>query len=52
MPEIIDRPTFSDEYLKDFVRMHEYRLQSRISQARANRLWRKLKNRSYPLIRA
>lgn len=51
MPELIDRPIITDKYLKDFVRMHEYRLKSRISEARADRIKRRLRHSRYPLVR-
>ncbi|HEY1645041.1 MAG TPA: hypothetical protein VGF75_01495 [Candidatus Saccharimonadales bacterium] len=52
MPLLEEQPVISDKYLKDFVRMHEYRLKSRISEARADRLKRRLKHSHYPLIRS
>jgi hypothetical protein len=33
---------FNDKYLADFIKMHEYKLQSKILKARADKIGKKL----------
>ena len=44
-----DKEVLDDKYLANFIKMHEYKLQSKIYQAQAERLSRKIERRHLPI---
>jgi hypothetical protein len=46
-PEVGGRASVNSEYLREFIKMHEYRLQGKINNARAMKLRHRLADLKY-----